>query len=488
MAPARIVSNTAARENGSLQYSRRSVAAIITQIRTGNYNGKRQSANSLAGRFFKAPISYQLSRCSNLHLAKKILDPYRETKRNRDLAVIRDLFSVFPCPLVDTVLTDALSDRILTDHIDCLETAEKQFRSTLFQLYDKTLHELLTDFFRNWNLVWDLGETTHDDHLHIGVAKLILQDTDSSNRWQEHADYIDQVKKAQGAMARLTKHLYETYPDFDLSESDQEAYRKYFELVQHVESKTKQMWGECKSDHTLLHEESPVPQEAGNVQFRTTPLHECSPVATKNYPNGRTAELIKVLLLSANPIDSPLNIDEEFRLIDQKIRSSEHRDHVHLIQHGAVRLEDMGSLLMRHKPHVVHFSGHGATTGIVLAGPNGEDHLVPPDALTNIFRALKDNVRVVLLNACDSAKQAEAIVSEIDCAVGMSDKIGDDAAIAFAAAFYETLAYGQSVQTAFDLALVQLEGAGEERSLAKLYKRRTVKPSEIILVNPQNPQ
>jgi hypothetical protein len=203
---------------------------------------------------------------------------------------------------------------------------------------------------------------------------------------------------------------------------------------------------------------------------------------------GRAPEVIKVLLLSANPIDSPLNIDEEFRAIDQKIRSSEHRDHVELVKHGAVRLEDVAGLLMRHKPHVVHFSGHGATTGIALTGPDGKGRLVPPDALANIFRALKDNVRVVLLNACDSAPQAEAIVGEIDCAVGMGDEIDDDAAIAFAAAFYEVLGYGRSVQIAFDLALVQLEGAGEDRSLAKLYKRRGVKPAEIVLVSPGSPR
>jgi hypothetical protein len=202
----------------------------------------------------------------------------------------------------------------------------------------------------------------------------------------------------------------------------------------------------------------------------------------------RSDNVIKVLLLSANPIDSPLNIDEEFRAIDQKLRSAEHRDHVELIKHGAVRLEDVAGLLMRHKPHIVHFSGHGAANGIALTGADGKGRLVPPDALANIFRALRNNVRVVLLNACDSATQAEAIVSEIDCSVGMSDEIEDDAAIAFAAAFYEALGYGRSVQTAFDLALVQLEGSGADRSLAKLHKRRKIKPSEIILVNPPHPQ
>jgi len=202
---------------------------------------------------------------------------------------------------------------------------------------------------------------------------------------------------------------------------------------------------------------------------------------------GRDAAMINVLLLSANPIDDPLGIDGEFRAIDAKIRGSEHRDHVQLINHGAVQLEDVPGLLMRHKPHIVHFSGHGNASGIALTTTDGSSKVVPPDALANIFRALKDNVRVVLLNVCDSASQAEAIVSVIDCAVGMADEIHDDAAVAFAAAFYEALGYGKSVETAFELALVQLTGAGEDRSLAKLYKRRGVKPSDIVLVAPESP-
>jgi hypothetical protein len=201
----------------------------------------------------------------------------------------------------------------------------------------------------------------------------------------------------------------------------------------------------------------------------------------------RSAGMIKVLLLSANPVDAPLLIDEEFRAIDAKIRASEHRDSVELHKHGAVRLEDLPGLLMRHKPHVVHFSGHGDDVGIELTISDGSSQSVPPNALAEIFRVLKDNVRVVLLNACDSASQAKAIVSAIDCAVGMSNEIEDGAATAFAAAFYEALGYGRSVQDAFDLALVQITGAGADRSLARLYTRHGANPSEIVLVPPQRP-
>ncbi len=117
---------------------------------------------------------------------------------------------------------------------------------------------------------------------------------------------------------------------------------------------------------------------------------------------------------------------------------------------------------------------------------------MPTGALAGLFRVLKDNVRVVLLNACYSAAQAKAIVKEIDCAVGMSRAVKDDHAIAFAAEFYQALAYGRSVQEAFDLGVVRLlgEGVADAKELVKLHRRRGIKPADIILIGgtPDRPQ
>src|SRR3954468_22855951 len=107
--------------------------------------------------------------------------------------------------------------------------------------------------------------------------------------------------------------------------------------------------------------------------------------------------MIRVLFLAANPADTnQLALDEEVRAIDAKIRGAEHRDRLELISHWAVRLDDLSGLLMRRRPHVVHFSGHGARAGeILLLGADGSPRPVPPAALTAFFRVLKDDVRVV---------------------------------------------------------------------------------------------
>jgi CHAT domain len=207
---------------------------------------------------------------------------------------------------------------------------------------------------------------------------------------------------------------------------------------------------------------------------------------TTNSNADTRANGVKVLFLAANPSGTNhLALDEEIEAIDAKIRGAEHRDRLTLVSHWAVSLDKLSGFLQRHKPHVVHFSGHGAKSGaIVLVGRDGKPKEVPSEALKGLFRVLKDNVRVVVLNACYSAVQAEAIVEEIDCAIGMSDPINDDHAIAFAAEFYQTLAFGRSVQDAFDLGVVQLlgEGVADAKKLVMLHKRTGVKPAEIVLI------
>ncbi len=81
-----------------------------------------------------------------------------------------------------------------------------------------------------------------------------------------------------------------------------------------------------------------------------------------------------------------------------------------------------------------------------------------------------------------SEAQARAIAGHIDCVIGMSDTIGDKAAVSFAAAFYQALGFGKDIKTAFDLGSVQinLEGLQEHETPRLLALRR--KPQEIVLV------
>ena len=178
--------------------------------------------------------------------------------------------------------------------------------------------------------------------------------------------------------------------------------------------------------------------------------------------------MITILFLASNPHDtSRLAIDEELRAIDQKLRLTKFRDVFDIKSHWAVRTSDLQELLLRHKPNIVHFSGHGsALSEIILQDNFGANCPVSPQALSNLFSILRSEIRCVVLSVCFSHKQAEAIAKRVDCVVGMTSGISDQAAIIFASAFYQALGYGQSIKTAFDLGCseIQIEQLGEHET------------------------
>src|SRR5438874_10211252 len=80
-----------------------------------------------------------------------------------------------------------------------------------------------------------------------------------------------------------------------------------------------------------------------------------------------TMRKIKILFVSANPSGTtPLKLDEEVWEIEAKIRAAEHRDSLELITKWAVRPDDLLQSLNQHKPHIVHFSGHGSSTEEII--------------------------------------------------------------------------------------------------------------------------
>jgi len=192
---------------------------------------------------------------------------------------------------------------------------------------------------------------------------------------------------------------------------------------------------------------------------------------------------IKILFLAANPSDTTrLRVDEEVRAIDQSLRLAEYRDAFILEQAHAVRVADLQSLLLRHQPHVVHFSGHGSPDGkIILENERGQAQTVLTRALSTVFSVLKDNIRCVVLNACYSQEQAKAIADSIDCVVGMSTAIGDPAALSFASAFYQALGFGRTIKTAFDLGCNQIDLANLDEQDTPQLLAVNVAPDTVIL-------
>lgn len=194
---------------------------------------------------------------------------------------------------------------------------------------------------------------------------------------------------------------------------------------------------------------------------------------------------MKILFLSATPRDRDyLRVRKEFIKIQGIIERGLYSDLLELICEWQINPGELPNLLAIHKPHIVHFSGHGESNGIVFIDAAGDAIHVDERVLTSLFEQLRDNIRIVVLNACDTCSQAQAIAEIVGCAIGISQDIKDTTATMFATSFYKMLAYGYSVQKAFEVSKInlQLEDCAEEAAFLKLYVGNNFDSNQIYLV------
>ena len=219
---------------------------------------------------------------------------------------------------------------------------------------------------------------------------------------------------------------------------------------------------------------------------------------------------LKILFLGANPAGTTrLALDHEVREITGKLRATPHGARFEFVQEWAVRVSDLQAALLRHRPQIVHFSGHGRDERIRRSASSADvtREMLPPDepsedergggeilvendaggaqpiptfALAELF-GLVGGVRCVVLNACHSAAQAEAIGQHVDAVVSMSRSIRDAAAIHFAWAFYQGLGFGESLSKAFELGKNQIGLAGlGDGEVPRLLTREPTSGTQVL--------
>lgn len=195
--------------------------------------------------------------------------------------------------------------------------------------------------------------------------------------------------------------------------------------------------------------------------------------------------MIKILFLAANPEDTGrLRLGVELREIRESIQLSTHRDKFDLEERFAVRAQDLSRAMLQYRPTIVHFSGHGLeldapasapgsrsldfsalenkqlSGGIALEDDQGKTQVVSAEALAGLFKLFEGKIHCVLLNACHSKLQADAIIQHVPYVVGMNTEVPDKTAITFASSFYDALGAGEDIPFAFELAKanIALEG------------------------------
>lgn len=158
----------------------------------------------------------------------------------------------------------------------------------------------------------------------------------------------------------------------------------------------------------------------------------------------------KILILAANPkTTGRLRLDEEIREIKEGLKRAKYGSQFTIESELAVRLRDLRRALLDYEPQIVHFAGHGKRDGLLVEDELGMPVLISTKALAGLFELFSNQVECVILVACLSAPQANAISKHINYVIGMRREIKDKAAIEFAVGFYDALGAGKSVKEAF---------------------------------------
>ncbi len=212
-----------------------------------------------------------------------------------------------------------------------------------------------------------------------------------------------------------------------------------------------------------------VAWEAARVRDRWLALRPQTPMV-RYVPAARPPGTLKVdgplrlLVLfstSAAAGSPPLDATAERVALDKALRPLQElgKVQVHWLE-GLITRSDLLDALRQLQPHLLHFVGHGfydeanGQGGLMLGRQEAGNQVADPIGTAELGVMLDGSrVRLALLNACQTGRAAggvaEALVkAALPAALGMQADVPDEAAVAFAGAFYRAIADGWPVDAA----------------------------------------
>ncbi|MFO0590333.1 MAG: effector-associated domain EAD1-containing protein [Polyangiaceae bacterium] len=213
-----------------------------------------------------------------------------------------------------------------------------------------------------------------------------------------------------------------------------------------------------RSSPATAKRESVVPDKEGLFKSTASVVSSPASVAERHGEDAPANGRIKILFLAASPVSMDQNqLGREAKKIEERLGVGKARERVELVTKWAVRRSELQRFLLEERPHVLHFSGHGAAHAqLYFEDDHGNAAPISKESLAGLMRELSFPPQLIVLNACDSGTLARALVRHVDCCIGMRDPIRDDAAVTFAVSLYQAIALQEPVGRAFQLARSEL--------------------------------
>ena len=225
----------------------------------------------------------------------------------------------------------------------------------------------------------------------------------------------------------------------------------------------------------------------------------------------QTGDRVRILVVTANPLGSkPLQLDREVKMIAEALRRSRKRDNFHVEYRLAATPSDLRHALLDIEPHILHFSGHGAgdqgllfvsdeSAGNLYRSDSGEVRaqtekineirFVSAEPLAELLGLCDDHLECVLLNACYSDAQGNAIAAYIPITIGTRDQINDRVAMKFAEGFYDAVGAGKSYEKAFEWGKVAIKfDLANSEATKILILRKKGETTANVTPTPPNPE
>jgi hypothetical protein len=160
-----------------------------------------------------------------------------------------------------------------------------------------------------------------------------------------------------------------------------------------------------------------------------------------------------ILIAYSSPADEDrLRLDREHRRVEESIAatgaSSTTVDRKH-----ATTLEDLARALASKQYEIVHFSGHGDSTGFCFDSDAGDaGTFVTAAHLAKLLQTTQRTLSAIVLISCYSADTAKDLLSASPYVISITGPADDTAAIDFVGHFYEHYFRTSSVESAFSFA------------------------------------